>query len=546
MKSFRFCLTFFLLATVTFALAQSSKTIPSKLEEATVFFRGAELTHTAAATLVKGDNELLVEGLSPNVDVNSLKIKTTNNVVVSAFEFSIDYLSWAKASVPALKKIEDSIRIYQADLDKVNIDIKINTSMMAQLQAGITKNVSGSEKGLGIDELMKAMDYYKSKSEAMEMSQVAFLQKKRQLEESIQRLRLQLNQESVKGNKTSGVLKLTLTALAATPTSLTITYYTPNASWLPYYDINIATIDKPVVIIGKSKVRQTTGLDWERIKLRLSTSTPSNGKVAPLFSTWFLEPIRPMVRAAYASGKAMMQNSYSYDMAAPVMAEMVIDAEEASPITMDDFVTQSEQLVNRVYAIDLPYTIPGNGKEQSIELQKKEATAEYRYYCAPKLDTETYLLAELLEWEKLELLNGRANLTYDDTYVGETYIDATSTHAKLSLTLGTDKRVSVKREKLQDYSSTRFLGSDIQQVFTYKLTVKNNQNRPVKMTLKEQYPISTQKNIEVTLRKETTPWSAHNEEVGVITWEEELAAGETKTYQISYGVKYPKDMSLNL
>jgi hypothetical protein len=64
--------------------------------------------------------------------------------------------------------------------------------------------------------------------------------------------------------------------------------------------------------------------------------------------------------------------------------------------------------------------------------------------------------------------------------------------------------------------------------------------------VKDQYPISTQRRIEVTLLKETTPWTANNEEVGVISWEEEFEAGETKTYQISYSVKYPKDMRLNL
>ncbi len=70
---------------------------------------------------------------------------------------------------------------------------------------------------------------------------------------------------------------------------------------------------------------------------------------------------------------------------------------------------------------------------------------------------------------------------------------------------------------------------------------------PVKMTLKDQYPISTQKNIEVELiTKDTTPWTANVEDLGVITWEEEIKAGETKTYQISYSVKYPKGSKLNL
>ena len=67
------------------------------------------------------------------------------------------------------------------------------------------------------------------------------------------------------------------------------------------------------------------------------------------------------------------------------------------------------------------------------------------------------------------------------------------------------------------------------------------------MVLKDQYPISTQKNIEVELiSKDTTPWTANKEDMGVITWEEELKPGETKVYQISYSVKYPKGSNLNL
>ncbi|SHE85497.1 conserved hypothetical protein [Dysgonomonas macrotermitis] len=215
--------------------------------------------------------------------------------------------------------------------------------------------------------------------------------------------------------------------------------------------------------------------------------------------------------------------------------------------SMDDYITMSDNDMNVTYNIDIPYTIQGNGKVQSIDLQTKQVQAEYKYYSAPKLDTETYLLAEIADWEKLNLLSGKANITYDGTYVGESMIDTRSTTQKLALTLGSDKRVTVKRERLKDFSSTKFLDSGTKQVFTYRITVKNNQTKPVKMVLKDQYPISTQKNIEVELiTKDTTPWTANKEDIGVISWEEELPAGATKTYEISYSVKYPKGMNLNL
>jgi len=594
-----------------YGFAQDKKTIKSKLNDATVFFQGAELTHSASYSLAKGENEIYIEGLSPNIDKNSLKIKTTNGVIVSAYEFSVDFLTETKALSTVAKKLQDSVDYYQKKLEQVNTDINITTNLIQLLQKGTDKNVAGSEKGLGIDELVKTMDYYKTKSAELQTTQAANNKRKSECDIAIARLNKQLNQESLKNNKTAGILKLNLSSPLANTCSFIISYYTSAANWVPYYDINIESTEKPIKIVAKSKVRQTTGLDWEKVNLTLSTATPSNGKVAPLFNAWFLENYRPQPRAS--AGMAM-QNSYSYAKKEFNNLNIQAVAEESIPIgdmkirgsssvtesplyivdgiavdedyvqsldpnaiknvdvlkdtnstaiygsraangvivvtlksSMDDFITQKENELNMVYNIDMPYTIPGNGKEQTIDLQTKETSAEYKYYCAPKLDTETYLLAEISDWQKLNLLSGKANITYDGTYVGETFLDARSTHEKLTLTLGTDKRVPVKREKMQDYSSTKFLGNDTKQVFTYKLTVKNNQNKPVKMVLKDQYPISTQKNIEVELlTKDTTPWTANKEDVGVITWEEELKAGETKVYQISYSVKYPKGTRLNL
>lgn len=528
--------------------AQDYRTVQSKVTDATVFFNGAELTHTAKAPLMKGENQIVIEGLSPYVDINSLKIKVSDNVVVASSEFSVDYLKSAKDMTPVLKELSDKIAAKNEELGKVEVDIRINDNMISLLKEGITKNVSGSDKGLGTDELKKTLDYYKSKSEELEGEKVSLNNLRTKLRVEVQTLQNQYNQESVKGNKTSGVLRLNLSSPKEVNASFAVVYYTSNAGWEPYYDINIANTEKPVSIIAKSRVRQTTGLDWEKVKLTLSTSIPNNGKVAPLFSAWFLYPMqeaRLSAQKASVSREMMMQNSYSYDEVA--VEEKMADYAYPEQSTMQNYIVTNDNELNVTYAIELPYTIPGNGKEQNIDLMIKETQAEYKYYATPKLDTRTYLIAEIGDWQKLGLLSGTANVTYDGTYVGQTFIDASSTTEKLTLTLGTDARVAVKREKLQDFSSTRTIGSDIQQVFTYRITVKNNQTRPVKLVTKDQYPISTQKNVEVTLRtKETTKWTANVENLGVLTWEEELAPGETKTYDISYSVKYPKTVKLNL
>jgi hypothetical protein len=110
--------------------------------------------------------------------------------------------------------------------------------------------------------------------------------------------------------------------------------------------------------------------------------------------------------------------------------------------------------------------------------------------------------------------------------------------------MGVDKRVVVTREKLMDYSSVKFLGSNKKQIFTYEITVKNNKKDAIDISVKDQYPISQNKEIEVELleSKEGTV----NAETGEVNWNLKLAAGEVKKIRISYSIKYPKDKIVNL
>ena len=99
----------------------------------------------------------------------------------------------------------------------------------------------------------------------------------------------------------------------------------------------------------------------------------------------------------------------------------------------------------------------------------------------------------------------------------------------------------VKREKRRDYCETKHVGNSTTVTQSFQITVKNNLNRTAKLTLKEQYPISNDKDIEVKDITVTPKATYDKTDIGVITWGMELQAGETKTFTITYSVKYPKD-----
>lgn len=528
-------------------MAEGPKSAAAKLNEATVYYRGAVLQHTATVTLDKGDNEVWLEGLCSGIDESSLKIGMSGGAIITAYEY-VPRHKTDKAADAGTQRMLDSLRTYENKLRQIGIETKTNEQMLKLLETGMTQKMSTpSERGVSLDEFSRSMDYYKTQKMAIENELIRLRGEMKTCDAIIKRL----NQQLAEAGHNAGALRLNVTAPTAGAVRVAVSYCTYAAGWSPYYSINVESPEKPIRIVQKAKVMQKTGVDWRRVKLTLSTGSPNNGRVAPLFNTWFLREQPPMVLAEMA-----VQNSYSKrsavtgKMKAAEVADMAVEAEEEAVGTersIDDHViVGNDAPVTTTYAIDLPYTIPGNGKEQNIDLRTQTAEADYYFYCAPKLDNETYLLAELKESDKLDLPSGEAQITYDGVYLGETYIDNASTLKKLTLTLGTDKRIMVKREKVKDFSSKKAFGSDTRQVFAYTITVKNNRKNDVRMTLKDQYPISTQKNIEVELLKDTTEPTTNNTETGVVTWETTLKAGEMRTYTFSYSVKYPKGMDLNL
>lgn len=567
----------------------------STLQQATVFFEGAELTHQATASVVKGSNEVWISNLSPSIDINSLKIKTTRGVIVASYEYSQDYI-FKKDIATVEKALKDSISFYKNKINEYTINKQTNNDLLELLKAN--KSIGGTQTGLSVSELTKMVDYYKAQSNALNKEQHQLTEKTAKAQELLNALELQLEQESAKNVKSEGILKLNLTSPLAGSTVFTITYFTANANWVPYYDVNVPSMDEKVQIASKAKVAQTTGLDWANVKLALSTATPSKNKTAPLFNAWFLDfynapdysrrAYKDLARQSTYAPSAMMldesaKNAYAIRGAGSVQNIQplyiingeVATAEEVEQLdpniilnmevikdasaqglygsraangviviktkTINDFVSREEGELNALFNIDLPYTISGNGKVQNIDLQTTSVVAKFKHYAVPKLDTDVFILAEISDWQKLGLLSGKANVTFDGTYVGETVINTASVSSTLTLTLGSDKRVTVKREKLQDYSSRKFLGKDTQQDFTYKITVKNNQNRAINLVLKDQYPLTNQKEIQVELLKETSPATYTNEEIGVLNWIIDLEPGASQEVKVAYRVKYPKD-----
>jgi len=206
---------------------------------------------------------------------------------------------------------------------------------------------------------------------------------------------------------------------------------------------------------------------------------------------------------------------------------------------MGSYLQQNENQLSATFEIDLPYDIATNGRPHSVSLKEYSLPAQYKYYAVPRLEKDAFLIAEIADYEQLNLMPGEANIIFENRYVGKSFIDPNSTSDTLNLSMGRDKKIVIKREQLVDKTGTRMIGNNKKQTFTYEISIRNGKNDPINLLLKDQYPIATDKNMEVELLQ--SDGAEINEETGVLSWTLKMAPGETKKIRISYSVKYPKD-----
>ncbi len=528
---------------------QAQKQISAKLDSVTVFLRGATLYHSATATLKSGSQEIIIDGLSPDIALNSLKVQA-NGVLISAMEFENDYIT-PKEETAKLKNLTDSLDFYQKQLQEARDELAVHQHLLKMLTDGTLNNMEKKDGTVTVAEINANMELYTSKAKTLQSSINQDNKKIDKLVETVNRLKKQINQDKLDSDVETGVVYLSISVPNNVTTVFNISYYTEDAGWQPHYDINIPGLDKPITMQAKAEVQQVTGLDWNNVRLTLSNAKPNRTNTVPVFRTWFLRlanhyssdmsSVRSNVASNYASSSSVSAALSSLEGVSATEGK----SKKVISTRMEDYISIDEQDIHVNYKIAVPYNIPGNGNEQLVDLMNYNLEAEYNYYCAPKLSTETYLIATLDGLEKYNLLSGPATVTFNNTFVGETYLNPNSTQDKVTLTLATDPRVTVKRELQRDYSSTKHIGSTTTETRSYLITVRNNQNRNAKLTLKEQYPISNDKDIEVKL-VEVKPTATYNkEDIGVLTWELDLSAGETRTYAVTYSVKYPKDRTLS-
>ncbi len=203
---------------------------------------------------------------------------------------------------------------------------------------------------------------------------------------------------------------------------------------------------------------------------------------------------------------------------------------------------QIERQTNIEFEIKTPYTILSNGKNLTIDIESYSIPALYQYFCTPKIEKSAYLLARIVDWEKYNLIEGEANVYFEDTFTGKSLLDVRYMTDTLTISLGIDKGVSVNREIQKQFTTKQSLGTKKEETRSWLITVKNNKQQEINLTVYDQIPVSALEEIEVNALNLSS--GSIDAETGKVKWEFQLKSAEKKELNLKYSVKYPKFRTL--
>ena len=105
-----------ILITTSLTFAQDTAKADGILSSATVYFGyGAELTHNAKVNVTTGTKQIVINQLSTNIDINSVQISLPENTALLSQQFSVFTPTVPVVLNPAIKKLQDSIKLYQKE-----------------------------------------------------------------------------------------------------------------------------------------------------------------------------------------------------------------------------------------------------------------------------------------------------------------------------------------------------------------------------------------------------------------------------------------------
>lgn len=512
-------------------LAQEHKiSSSSEIKKVTVFLTGAELYHQADLKLKKGKNIVTLYGLSAQLDERSINVEpNSSDVNIMFLNTHLNYIDERKDN-DKIKSIKDSVSSYA---DKLEL-LRLEQSTLENEKNLLFKNQSiGGQAGVTVLDVEKSADFYRKRCNEIN----AMIFKNGKTETKLKKIQSQYQKQLAEldgfSNPNSSDIILTLVASKDTEAKINFKYVIPSAGWSPKYDLRTNGAGSPVTLIYRGILFNNSGLDWKDVKITLSTANPNLGITAPHLTKWAMGNELQEVMIDNYNGdnrfKAGKQSAYfEFEQNAQQKNQSV----QFKKIEVDAISTE--------FTIDQTYTIYSDSKPYTIDVLEKTVPAYYVYKAVPSIDKDVFLQAKLALADLPDLVSGEANVYFNGSYIGKTFIRTIDLEDSLDISLGRDKKVQMVRKEMKQEYKRSVVGNYEKETVKYETTIKNTRETAIFVVMEDQVPVPSNSDQSVDVNEISN--AKHDKSTGILTWEFTLQPGEIKLIKLGYSSRYPKYM----
>jgi len=516
----------------------NEEVLKTNIGKATVFLQGAQLSREGSASIKTGNTILVIKDLSRFIDPNTIQVQGLGAFTVLSVNHRMNYLSLSE-------KTEDE-KILETKLKKnqdKTVDLRTGIQILGEQEKMLVANrdLSGKNTTLSPEFFIAFVEFYSKSIEGIKRGGLEKQRKISDLEKEAVNIRKQLQEMSSGKNGASSEILITVDSKTNIPEAkFKLTYMVGNSGWFPSYDIRVNDLNNPIKLIYKANVFQSTGVEWKDVRLTFSNATPHKSGTIPVLRPFYLNFYTQVYLDEVVSVQRKSVRSSKSEQAS--MPAMLAEGDSEQAYSVPLAVNMVENSSSVEFDIQLPYTIHTNSQAEVIEMIHHKLPASYNYLAIPKLEKAAFLMAGITDWEDYNLLPGEANLFFEGTFVGKSLLDVRNLKDTMKISLSRDNGIVVSREKQKEFSSHKLLGSNRIESRSWKIDVRNNKSQKISITIIDQVPVSTQKDIEI--KRLELSGGKYNNDTGEVVWKLEIDPKTTSTLILQYEVKYPKDKTV--
>ncbi len=524
------------------AISFAQVTVSSEIKEVTLFANQALIKREAKTQVGKGLNEITLEIKAFSVDKDSISAKVFGEGEILSVQYRESFLKEPpQVEIKTLvQKIEELQKSKRKSLDEQEVLNKKQSFLNSIIDFSKTQVPQDMKTNFpGTETLKKMLNFLETNLQSTTEKRRSLDFEIVEIDREIKVLKKELAALRNRSQNVKKIIEITFNSSREQMTGIEASYLVGNATWSPFYKVDVPLSLKEVNLIMFSRIRQITGEDWKNVSLSVSNVTPLRGVGVPSPRSWFLDVVTPREGLKYRAKGAASPSEKEESLKVAAEKRPEAEAQFAEAQAKELPLSFEYRLPNALY-------IESRKKETLFPLFSKTLRGEFFYYAIPGINPLTFLVCKT--GADKELLSGPLNVHFGGRFIGKTFLREKRAGEEFHFNLGVEREIKTKKEKTRDKRKETILGKierkTIVRELAYKITAENLKDKSIMIKVLDSIPVSRTDRIVVkNVKIDPEPnQKNYQDKEGVLLWEFNLKPREKKEILIEFTVTYPKDM----